>query len=124
MSQKEQILSILKCMHKELLTPQFPSDKTSAWCFYLDKAISRINQEVPDDEWIPIEELEDNVNWRLPKLDYECLVVYLWFNKHPLVTVATPNCDRNWRDIDFYAESMKRDLDVTHWKPLPLPPSK
>lgn len=79
----------------------------------IDKTLYRIEKEVPDNEWISVKEKE-------PEPDTNNLVCYYWFNKHILVAEASCDCERNWKDLDFFI--WMNPVEITHWMPIPNPP--
>ncbi len=92
MTQKEQILEII----------------TEVWCFtetaedFYDRLRKRVLEEVPDDDWISVEDMIPDKHWEYLVVDDE-VVTTRWWNIS------------DWNN---------RWLSITHWKPLPLPPSK
>jgi hypothetical protein len=94
----------------ELAKDAFYSDERQ-WLFPLkEKILSLPIQQ--SNEWIDINEKE-------PEPDTNNLVCYYWFNNHILVAEASCDCERNWKDLDFFI--WMTPVKITHWQPLPTP---
>lgn len=101
MSQKEQILSIIESYIVKL-----------NWSSTLEDIKERIINEVSDDDWIDVKNsLPDNSNDILMKWIFWFVTTAIW-RYHKWEWFVQPS------QIWWYK------ADVTHWKPLPLPPSK
>lgn len=100
MLQKEQILSIIEWTIRKWNIKQWN------WWGYMKETLEevkyRIEQEVSDDDWISVEDMIPDKHWEYLVVDDE-VVTTRWWNIS------------DWNN---------RWLSITHWKPLPLPPSK
>ncbi len=102
MSQKEQILSIIDSYIEKL-----------NWSSTLEDIKEKIINEVPDDDWISVED-------RLPERWIEVEIAGIRkYNAY--------RCKCDWDYCNAWRDSMswcEITMSPTHWKPLPLPPSK
>lgn len=82
----------------------------------LQEILSSLSSLPTQNEWIPVSE-------RFPEPDTDIMVSYRGFNDILLVHEVSTDCERDWRNLDFYLPSVGIITDkVTHWMPLPLPP--
>lgn len=73
------------------------------------------------DWWIKIDPKDRETE---PEPDTDILVSYIWFNNIRWVREANPDCQRDWKTIDYLDWRLRPIENVTHWMPLPLPPNK